>query len=172
MLVRSLSLSPSSLCLSQALQLRAVALYRRDYALGTLIPTALAAVQSVEHQTSTLPGAMASPLALVSPDSLPGWVIALLAAIEFVFLLYAFHEPPHAPLWTSTGPSPGPASRAASSRRLSRRASSTLGLSRVTLALGRCSPPTTPRLLRLSSAEPIKSACRCLRTCPRRRGPT
>ena len=26
------------------------------YALGTLIPTALAAVQSVEHETSTIPG--------------------------------------------------------------------------------------------------------------------
>ena len=28
------------------------------YALGTLIPTALAAVQRVEHQTRTMPGAI------------------------------------------------------------------------------------------------------------------
>ena len=41
------------------------------------------------HLTDHPTGAMASPLALVSPASLPGWVIAFLAALEFVFLLYA-----------------------------------------------------------------------------------
>ena len=35
---------------------------------------------------------MASPLALVSPSSLPGWVIASLSALELVFLLYAFRH--------------------------------------------------------------------------------
>ena len=44
------------------------------------------------HLTDHPTGAMASPLALVSPASLPGWVIAFLAALEFVFLLYAYRH--------------------------------------------------------------------------------
>ena len=109
-LLLAISLTTLLLTTCSKVMMRVGVAFTGGYALGTLIPTALAAVQIVEHQTGTLPGAKASLLALVSPDSLPGWVIALLAAIEFVFLLYAFREPPHAAAVDIERVGPGPGS--------------------------------------------------------------